>query len=191
MAKVSYANLKLKIDTNVNTFDFQGQVIEVLKYLPIEDKYDLVMITLQKAKEDRIYNPVRLEMYFHLHLIYMYTNLSFTDKQKENEAKIYDTLKSNGFIDNFLETINEDEYDFLFTMINDVMEYEMKYKNSAAAVIQSLIQDLPANAQAAAEIVNSFDPKQYQAVIDFATAANGGRPIRGLRANMPVIDDAK
>ena len=130
-------------------------------------------------------------MYFHLHLIYMYTNLSFTDKQKENEAKIYDTLKSNGFIDNFLETINEDEYDFLFTMINDVMEYEMKYKNSAAAVIQSLIQDLPANAQAAAEIVNSFDPKQYQAVIDFATAANGGRPIRGLRANMPVIDDAK
>ena len=45
MAKVSYANLKLKIDTNVNTFDFQGQVIEVLKYLPIEDKYDLVMIT--------------------------------------------------------------------------------------------------------------------------------------------------
>ena len=191
MAKVSYANLKLKINTEVNTFDFQGQIIEVLKYLPIEDKYDLVMITLQKAKEDRIYNPIRLEMYFHLHLIYMYTNLSFTDKQKENEAKIYDLLKSNGFMDKFLETIDGDEYDFLFTMINDVMEYEMKYKNSAAAVVQSLIQDLPANAQAAAEIVNSFDPQQYQAVIDFATAANGGRPIRGLRKNMEVINDAK
>ena len=55
MAKVSYANLKLKTDTSFNTFDFQGQTIEVLKYLPIEDKYDLVMITLQNAEEDGIY----------------------------------------------------------------------------------------------------------------------------------------
>ena len=54
MAKVSYANLKLKVNTEVNTFDFEDSQIEVLKYLPIEDKYDLVMITLQKAKEDNI-----------------------------------------------------------------------------------------------------------------------------------------
>ena len=191
MAKVSYANLKLKVNTDIDTFDFEGNQIEILKYLPIEDKYDLVMITLQKAKEDNIYNPVKLEMFFHLHLIYMYSNLSFTDKQKENESKIYDILKSNGFIDKFLATIEEDEYNFLCEMINELVDVQMKYKNSAAAVIQSLVQDLPANAQAAAEIVNSFDPKQYQAVIDFATAANGGRPIRGLRANMAIVDDGK
>lgn len=191
MAKVSYANLKLKINTGVNTFDFEGNQIEVLKYLPIEDKYDLVMITLQKAKEDNIYNPIKLDMFFHLYLVYMYTNLSFTDKQKENESKIYDILKSNGFMDKFLETIDEDEYNFLYEMINELVDTHMEYHNSAAAVIQSLVQDLPTNAQAAAEIVNSFDPKQYQAVIDFATAANGGRPIRGLRANMPMIDDGK
>lgn len=191
MAKVSYANLKLKVNTEVNTFDFEDHQIEVLKYLPIEDKYDLVMITLQKVKENGIYNPIRLEMYFHLHLIYMYTNLSFTDKQKENEAKIYDILKSNGFIDKILETIDIDEYNFLFEMINDVMEYEMKYKNSAAGVIRGLAQDLPANAEAAAKIVESFDPEQYQAVIDFATAANGGRPIRGPRKNVEPIDESK
>ena len=81
MAKVSYANLKLKTNTEVNTFEFQGQTIEVLKYLPIEDKYDLVMIALQKAEQDGIYNPILLDMYFHLYLIYMYTNISFTEKQ--------------------------------------------------------------------------------------------------------------
>lgn len=47
--KVSYANMKLKVNTDVNTFDFRGQTIEVLKYLPARDKYDLLMITLQKA----------------------------------------------------------------------------------------------------------------------------------------------
>ena len=40
MAKVSYANLKLKTDKTVKAFDFMGQEIEVLQYLPIEDKYD-------------------------------------------------------------------------------------------------------------------------------------------------------
>ena len=177
MAKVSYASLKLKVDNTTSTFNFNGTDIEVLQYLPHEDKYDLVMITLQKAEENGIYNSVLLDMYFHLHLVYMYTNLTFTDKQKENEFKLYDTLKSNGFFDAFLSTISEDEYNNLIHYLEDIAEDELTYKNTAGAVLQSVIQDLPKNAQAAADIVKSFDPKQYQAVIDFATAANGGRNI--------------
>lgn len=177
MAKVSYANLKLKTDTSVNTFDFQGHTIEVLKYLPVEDKYDLVMITLQNAEENGIYNPVKLDMYFHLYLVYMYTNLSFTDKQKDNETKLFDTLKSNGFIDLMLQNIDEDEYVEIYNYIMSYQEDMLSYKNTAGAVLQSVIQDLPRNAQAAADIVNSFQPEKYKAVIDFATAANGGRNI--------------
>ena len=177
MAKVSYANLKLKVDNSVSTFDFNDVTIEVLNYLPVEDKNDLVQITLQKAEENGIYNPVLLDMYFNLHIVYMYTNLSFTDKQKENEAKIYDTLMSNGFFDKFYEVFDENEYEELMNHIEELMEMTLEYKNTAGAILQTVIQDLPKNAQAAAEIVNSFNPSQYQAVIDFATAANGGRNI--------------
>lgn len=177
MAKVSYANLKLKTDTSVREFDFNGTKIEVLNYLPAEDKYDLVMVTLQKAEQDGAYNQMLLDMYFHLHLVYMYTNLSFTEKQKENEFKLYDTLESNGFIEAFLEAMPEDEYHDLFRYIEDNMDMTLCYRNTAAAVLQSIIQDLPKNAQAAADIVNSFDKTKYQAVVDFATAANGGRSI--------------
>jgi hypothetical protein len=177
MAKVSYANLKLKPINTTSAFEFGGQQVEVLNYLPIEDKYDLVMITLQKAEENGIYNPILLDLYFHLHLVYMYTNLSFTDKQKENELKIYDTLVSNGFFDKFFETMDENEYKELMDYIEELKEAILYYKNSAGAVLQSIIQDLPENAQAAADIVKNFDPKQYQAVIDFTTAANGGRNI--------------
>lgn len=177
MGKVSYANLKLKTKTEVSVFNFCDQEIEVLNYLPINDKYDLVMITLQKAEEDGIYNPLLLDMYFHLHLVYMYTNLSFTDKQKENEQKIYDALMSNGFFDEFYGAFNEEEYDELMGYIEDLMDMTLTYKNTAGAVLQSIIQDLPKNAQAAADIVNSFDKTKYQEVINFATAANGGRNI--------------
>lgn len=190
MTKVSYANMKLKVDTSINTFDFEGNKIEVLKYLPIEDKYDLIMITLQKAEENGIYNPLKLDIYFHLHLVYMYTNLSFTDKQRENELKLYDCLASNGFIYQFMNNIEDDEYNYLFQMMQDTVNDYMNYRTTAGAVIQSLINDLPKNAEAAARMVDSFNPEKYKQVIQFAEVANGGRPLRGLRQNIKPINDA-
>lgn len=177
MSKVSYANLKLKTKADVLTFDFEGEQIEVLQYLPISDKYDLIMITLQKAKEGNIYNQLKLDMFFHLHLVYLYTNLSFTDKQKENEFKIYDTLQSNGFIDKMIEFIPKEEYENLFEMIEKQVKIEMKYSTTVASILDKFIDDLPKNAEAAMKIVDNFDPDKFQAVKDFAKAANGGRDI--------------
>lgn len=177
MSKVSYANLKLKTKVDVNTFEFEGQTIEVINYLPVEDKYDLVMITLQQAEEDGIYNSLKLDFHFHLNLVYMYSNLQFTDKQKENEAKIYDCLVSNGFMEQFLATLNQEEYDELLEHIETMIDNNMVYKNTAGAVLQKVIQDLPKNAQIASEIIDNFDENKWENVKRFAAAANGGRDI--------------
>lgn len=177
MEKVSYANLKLKIDTTAKSFDYNGVSIEVLQYLPIADKYDLVMITLQKALEDNIYNPVKIDMYFHLYLVYLYTNLNITEKQKEDEMKLYDNLSSNGLISKVLELIPETEYNTLYGYIEEIKKDMAKYKRSASALFQSVITDLPKSAEAAMEIVNTFDKEKYAEVIEFAKAANGGRNI--------------
>ena len=181
--KVSYANMKLKTNTSVKTFEFGGQKVEVLQYLPAQDKYDLLMITLQKSLEDNIYNEFKLNLYFELHLVYMYTNISFTEKQREDEFKLYDTLKSNGFYEKFFQVINEDEYNELFEQLNAIKNASFKNKRSVAAIISGLIDDLPANAEAAAKIVENFDPNQFKAVVDFARYANGGRDIN---TNQPV-----
>ena len=181
--KVSYANMKLKTNTSVKTFDFGGQKVEVLQYLPAQDKYDLLMITLQKSLEDNIYNEFKLNLYFELHLVYMYTNISFTEKQREDEFKLYDTLKSNGFYEKFFQVINEDEYNELFEQLNAIKNASFKNKRSVAGLIGEFINDLPANAEAAAKIVESFDPNQFKAVVDFARYANGGRDIN---TNQPV-----
>jgi hypothetical protein len=93
--------MKLKINSEVKTFDFCGQKVEVPQYLPARDKYDLLMITLQNSFEDGIYNEFKLNLYFELNLVYMYTNISFTEKQREDEFKLYDNLKSNGFFELF------------------------------------------------------------------------------------------
>ena len=185
--KVSYANMKLKVNTSVKTFDFCGQKVEVLQYLPAQDKYDLLMITLQKSLEQGVYNEFKLNLYFELNLIYMYTNISFTEKQREDEFKLYDNLKSNGFYEQFFQAMNEDEYNELFAQLNAIKNANSTNRMSVGAVISKLIDDLPANAETAAKIVESFNPQQYKSVVDFARYANGGRDII---SNLP-IDEKK
>lgn len=177
MSKISYANLKLKTNTEIKEAKWEDKVIEVAQYLPINDKYDLIMITLQKAKEDILYNPIKLDMYFHLHLVYMYTNLYFTDKQKEDEAKIYDSLESSGLLTEIIKNMNEAEYNDLWDKLNDYMEAELNYTTTAAAVIKTVLGDLPKQMQAAADIVNNFNPEKFSEVTNFAKALNGGREI--------------
>lgn len=184
--KVSYANMKLKTNTNVNTFDFMGQTIEVLRYLPAADKYDLLMVTLQKSIENGAYNEFKLNLYFELNLVYMYTNISFTEKQREDEFKLYDTLASNGFFEEFFKALPESEYNELFAQLNAIKKASTDYRQSAGAVLNRFIDDLPKNAEAAQKIVDSFDPEQYKAVIDFANYANGGR---NFKTNQPVNYD--
>ena len=178
MAKQSFASMKLKINDKVNEFDFNGFKIEVQQYLPIEDKIDLVQVALQKAEEDGIYNEALLDVFFNLNIIYLYTNISFTDKQKEDEFKLYDLMQCNGLIPQVIANMQEDEYNMLLDYMERIRKDRLKYKQTAASVIQSLVQDLPGNAQAAAEIVEKFNPEQYQAVVDFAAAANGGVPVK-------------
>lgn len=174
---ISYANMKLKPVTTTHDFIFNGNTIKILDYLPIEDKYDLIMITLQKSFEDGYYNPIKVDMFFHLNLIYLYTDINFTDKQREDENKIYDAIKSNGLLDAFLKDFDEAEYNDLFTMLEETKNEITKYHHTVVSLIQNLLVDMPKQAEAMSKILDNFDPDKYQNVINFAKAANGGREI--------------
>lgn len=175
MNKISYTNLKLKLNTEVNKFDFEGNQIEVLKYLPLEDKYDLINIALQSAKEDAIYNPIKLDAYFHLYIVIMYTNINFTEKQKEDKIKLYDILKSNGLIDKVLENMEEEEYNFLCESLNQQENDILNYQNTVAGMISNIIENLPIRAEEMQKIVDNFDPDKFENVLNFARSVNNGK----------------
>ena len=177
MSKITYSSLKLKLKEENKEIDFNGNKIEVKQYLSINDKIDLIDITLQKAKENRLYDPLKVNMYFHLNLIYLYTNISFTDKQREDEMKLYDILDSNGLINAVIAAIPENEYEDLLNKTSEKIDNELKYNTTTAAILNKVIDDLPKNANLAANIVDNFNPEKYQAVIDFAKAANGNRNV--------------
>ena len=176
MSKVSFTNLKLKVNNKVSKINI-ADGIEVLNYLPIDEKYSLIMVALQKSKEDNYFNPIKLEMFFNLNIIYMYTNISFTAKQREDESKLYDILESNNLINEVISNIPSKEYESLHYLLEKTLESLSNYNQSIWSLFGKLIDDLPKNAEAVAKIVDNFNPDKYQAVIDFARVANGGRPI--------------
>ena len=108
---MNFQELELKQTSQFNTVVLQnGKEAQVKKYIPIKDKIDLIQIALQKAKEDRIYNQMKLDVYFHLNIIYLYTNIEFSDEDKEDEMELYDILKSNNVIEDVICGMEEDEY---------------------------------------------------------------------------------
>ena len=178
MIKTSCANLKLKVNTEVKSVDYNGNIIEILQYLPIDDKYSLINITLQKAKEGSIYNTLKKDMYFHLNLVYMYSSLTFTDKQREDESKLYDTLVSNGLMDLIIDAIPENEYAILYSYLDEQEELILTYKNTFSGAVAEIIENLPLRAEEMQTIVNTFDKEKFQNVLDFAKSVNGGREIK-------------
>lgn len=170
MAKVTFASLKLKIKDEVKKVTIADKEVEIKQYLPASDKYDLIMISLQEAKENGIYNDFKIDVFLHLNMIFMYTNLSFTDKQREDLFNLYDILESNDVINTVIQAIPQEEIQTIYNCVNKIMRDSMIYENSAAGVVNTVITQMPVNAAAAAEIVDNFNPEKYSEVMNFAKA---------------------
>lgn len=174
MAKITFASLKLKKDTSIKTFTLEdGKVVEVLQYLPFTEKRDLIDIVLQKNDENGQYNPLYVDMYFHLFLVYAYTNIAFTDKQKEKEEELYDILYSSGILNTILENIPQEEYNYLLSYLEESLEKKEYYATSFIGGLLKFINDLPKKTTEAGEIVQGFNPEDFKEVFNFVKAING------------------
>ena len=97
MAKVSFSKLGLTKNQEVKILNWNEQNIEVRQYLPISEKLELISNVINFAHDGNanFANPVQVEVFTGLELLYAYTNISFTDKQKEDPAKLFDLVKSS------------------------------------------------------------------------------------------------
>ena len=143
MAKVAFTKLGLKRKDEVKTVNINNNVIEVKQYLPINDKLALIsrVINLSHDSSNNFANPVQVEVIGTIEIIAAYTNLSFTEKQKEDYAKLYDLLEENGITKDLIGAIPEDEYAFLIDGINDSVEAVYKYQDSILGILEAISQD--------------------------------------------------
>lgn len=140
MAKVPFSKLKCKIDDSVKEVKLTDDIIiEVKQYLPIQEKLELISRVIMAAhEEDHNYsNPVKVKIMCDLEIIKNYTNLSFTDKQLEETAKIYDLLYCNNIINKIYEAIPEDEYRTIINGVDISIKAVYEYQNSILGIIEA------------------------------------------------------
>lgn len=142
MAKVPFSKLKCKIDDSVKEVKLTDDIIiEVKQYLPIQEKLGLIgrVISYSHNEDANYSNPVKSDVLLKLELVYNYTNLSFTDKQKEDIPKLYDILYSSGILTKVIDNIPEEEIAILTTGTNKTIESIYSYQNSAYGILEGLV----------------------------------------------------
>lgn len=163
-----YSDIKITPIQEYNIINFNNHEIKVLKYLPVEEKFDLIMIALQKSIVNGIYNPIRLKVFFTLNIMYLYTDILFEVEERVDEGALYDELMRNGLIQLVLNAFDAEEWHELNKMFNETLEAEKAYRTTAAAIIAKLVDDMPKNAEAAKNIVETFDESKFSEVLNFA-----------------------
>ena len=145
MAKVSLTKLGLKVNQDVKNIEFNEQNIEVKQYLPINEKLELISSVINSAADENNFsNPVKENVFLTLEILYHYTNINFTDKQKEDPVKLYDLVVSSGLVNKVTDLIPEEELDEVINGVAQSVKAIYTYKNSALGILESISQDYSA-----------------------------------------------
>lgn len=142
MAKIGFTKLSLKRKNEVKTITINNNQIEIKQYLPVNEKLELITRVINGAHDQNNFpNPIKIEVIGTLEMIMAYTNISFTEKQKEDVPKLYDLLEENGVIKDIISQIPEDEYNFIIDGINKTVDAVYAYNNSILGILESVSQD--------------------------------------------------
>lgn len=142
MAKPTLNKLKLTLQEPTKKFNWGEQEIEVKQYISIQDKLNMISEVLNlAADQNRFYNSGKVKMFFALKVLDYYTNISITEKQKENPIKIYDDIISSGFYGEVFKHIPEDEIGFVYNTMMESIEQIYKYQNSAYGILDAMNTD--------------------------------------------------
>lgn len=145
MAKISYIKLGINKEelNKVQTVEYNGQTIEVKQYLPVIEKSELITRVLNNSVDENngYYNLLKMDMYLALEIVYAYSNISFTEKQKEDPMKLYDMLNASRVLNLIIGLVPEGEFYYLNKTVHEMANNIVAYRNSAMGIMERITTD--------------------------------------------------
>ena len=145
MAKISYTKLGINKEelNKVQTVEYNGQTIEVKQYLPVIEKSELITRVLNNSVDENngYYNLLKMDMYLALEIVYVYSNISFTEKQKEDPMKLYDMLNASRVLNLIIGLVPEGEFYYLNKTVHEMANNIVAYRNSAMGIMERITTD--------------------------------------------------
>lgn len=171
MSKVAFTKLGLTKNTGVASFDWNGQTVEVKQYLSIQEKMDLIAAVLNQCQDDNNFiNEAKIALFMNLEMVFRYSNISFTEKQKEDPAKLYDLLAGSGFFDDFFAVLPQREYQSIVMWLSKTAQNIYEYRNSIYGILDAMNTDYKNLSLDAEEIKEKIaDPNSLTLLKDVLT----------------------
>ena len=147
MAKIPFSKLQASVSSGTTMLYHNNKAgdrvcYEVKHYLPFAEKLALVeRIINQSVDTNGFYSPMRVKLYLALEVVYAYTNLSFTEKMREDPFKLYDLLIGSGIYDEIVSNICESDLSDLQASIFDTITNIYAYRNSVMGILENVSAD--------------------------------------------------
>ena len=144
MAQINYTKLGLKpILDKVKIIEWNEEAhIEVKQYLPLSKKLEVLTTIIQNSGDGNgFYNSARIDFNITLELIFAYTNIKFTEKQKEDMEKLYDAFYSTGLAKQIINIIPEEEKAWFNRHVYKSIDKIYEYRNSVYGILDALKTD--------------------------------------------------
>ena len=142
MAKIAFTKFGLKKNDNIKIVNINGLDVEIKQYLPVDEKLVLISKVLSKAADENNFsNPIKLDVFTKLEILFAYTNISFTEKQKEDSVKLFDLLEGNGIFNIIVKNIPELEYNCIVDGVKECGEAVYTYRNSILGILDTISTD--------------------------------------------------
>ena len=143
MAKVSFNKLGIKkVNDEVAIIPVGEEKIEVKQYLPVEEKLKLISAVIENSNDgNRFLNHMKFDVHFNYAVICAYTNITFTDKQKEDIYKLMDLFMSSSLLELILHAIPDSEYNSLKDEAYSTALNIYTQINSAYGIMENIAAD--------------------------------------------------
>ena len=140
MAKTPFTKLKCQVNKDIVPVQIGDETIGVKQYLPLQEKLALMERVIEQAHNENYdyANPVLMDVITDLEIVYAYTDISFTDKQKEDIPKTYDALRSSGVLTTIFDNIPREETSEIITGIYKTSKGIYEYRNSIKGILEHI-----------------------------------------------------
>ena len=140
MAKTPFTKLKCQVNKDIIPVQIGDETIGVKQYLPLQEKLALMERVIEQAHNENYdyANPVLMDVITDLEIVYAYTDISFTDKQKEDVPKTYDALRSSGVLTTIFDNIPREETSEIITGIYKTSKGIYEYRNSVKGILEHI-----------------------------------------------------
>lgn len=144
MEKISFADFNLDTKLEVSIINFNDIDIQVKQYLPMQEKVEIIQNVLALGVDPErpyYFDPCRTAVLRTIEVIDKYTNIEFSEEDRSDLAKLYDSVVSNGLWEAVQETIPRDELTIISLWESLIQKAIMEHENSIMGMMENVTQD--------------------------------------------------